>query len=203
MNDIEEKVKALEDLRTRLRAQYKALEDSGRAEVGDFTYGMPAVISWGEKAKVKIGKFCSIGANVQIYLGGNHRNDWCSTYPFNVLLKDVYPGIDGEVAATKGDVIIGNDVWIANNVSIMSGVKIGDGATIANGAVVTKDVPKYTIVGGVPARVRKWKASAAETEKLKWWDWPLEKLAGAIPIIMSGKSIQLIVYSQEYDGRKE
>lgn len=199
MSDIEEKVKALEDLRTRLRAQYKALEDSGRAEVGDFTYGMPAVISWGEEAKVKIGKFCSIGANVQIYLGGNHRNDWCSTYPFNVLLKNVYPGIDGEVAATKGDVIIGNDVWIANNVSIMSGVKIGDGATIANGAVVTKDVPKYTIVGGVPARVRKWKASAAMTEELRWWDWPLEKLAEAIPIIMSKGAEALISFSRNYD----
>ena len=146
LSDTGKKVEALEKLRDRLRLQYEALEQTGLAEVGDFTYGMPKVMSWGEGARVVIGKFCSIGANVQIYLGGNHRNEWCSTYPFNVLLRDVYPGIDGEVAASKGDVIIGNDVWIANNVSIMSGVKIGNGATIANGAIVTRDVPEYTIV---------------------------------------------------------
>lgn len=203
MNDIEKKVKALEELRERLRVKYGALEDSGRAEVGDFTYGFPLVISWGEGAKVKIGKFCSIGANVEIYLGGNHRNEWCSTYPFNVLLKGVYPGIDGEVAATKGDVIIGNDVWIANNVRIMSGVKIGDGATIANGAVVTKDVKAYSIVGGVPASIRSFRATAKMIAWTKWWDWPLEKLAEGIPLLMSNDALKLARYSDMYDGRKE
>ena len=185
--DIQEKVRALEALRDRLRDQYVCFEGS-KVEIGDFTYGFPIVRTWGEAdARLKVGKFCSIGGNVQIYLGGNHHTDWLTTYPFNVLLKEQFPGIDGGVAATKGDVIIGNDVWIANDVTIMSGVTIGDGAVIMNGAVVTKDIPPYSIAGGVPARTKKarMEALSLEVDGIRWWDWPLEKLAEAIPMLMS------------------
>ena len=178
-----DKVQALEALRDRLRDQYACYENS-RVEIGDFTYGFPIVRTWGETARLKIGKFCSIGGNVQIYLGGNHHTDWLTTYPFNVLLKDQYPGIDGEVAATKGDVTIGNDVWIANDVTILSGVTIGDGAVIANGAVVTMDVQPYTLVAGNPAKRKKFMFCAAAAGVLKWWDLPLEKLAKVIPLLM-------------------
>lgn len=185
--DISEKVKALERLRDGLHADYEKVYNPEKVEVGDFTYGFPTVRTWGEDAKLKIGKFCSIGSNVKIYLGGDHRLDWITTYPFNVLLKDQYPGIDNEHAATKGDVIIGNDVWIADNVTIMSGVTIGDGAVIMNGAVVTKDIPPYSIAGGVPARTKKarMEALSLEVDGIRWWDWPLEKLAEAIPMLMS------------------
>lgn len=184
--DIQEKVRALEALRDRLRDHYACFEGS-KVEIGDFTYGFPIVRTWGEDARLKVGKFCSIGGNVQIYLGGNHHTDWLTTYPFNVLLKDQFPGIDGGVAATKGDVTIGNDVWIANDVTIMSGVTIGDGAVIMNGAVVTKDIPPYSIAGGVPARTKKarMEALSLEVDGIRWWDWPLEKLAEAIPMLMS------------------
>ena len=176
-----DKVQALECLREQLRQTY-AKYDPDKVEIGDFTYGDPLVLSWGEEnARLKIGKFCSIGANVQIYLGGNHHTDWITTYPFNVLLKDQYPGIDGEVAATNGDVIIGNDVWIANNVVILSGVTIGDGAVIANGAVVAKDVAPYTIVGGVPAQFIRTRENISGG----WWDLPVGKLAEVIPILLS------------------
>ena len=84
------------------------------------------ILSWGENTKLKIGKFCSIADNVTIFLGGEHRNDWVSTYPFNALLKN-YEHIEGH-PKSKGDVIIGNDVWIGSRVVILSGVKIGDGA---------------------------------------------------------------------------
>lgn len=194
MDDLTKKVRALERLRNNLRADYGRLYNPAKVEIGDFTYGFPIVRSWGEDAKLRIGKFCSIGEHVQIYLGGNHRTDWLTTYPFNVLLKDQYPGIDGECAATKGDVIIGNDVWIANDVMIMSGVTIGDGAVIAAGAVVTKNVRPFAIVGGVPAEFIRYRAQAHNIKNwlgMTWWDWPLEKLAEAIPILMSDNALAL------------
>jgi len=185
-----DKVQALELLRTRLRESYARL-DPERVQIGDFTYGQPLIMTWGEDTKLTIGKFCSIGANVQIYLGGNHHTDWLTTYPFNVLLKDQYPGIDGECAATKGDITIGNDVWIGNNVMIMSGVEIGDGAVIAAGSVVTRDVHACEMVAGNPARQKKilWQKFGAV--EMKWWDWPLEKIAEAVPYLVSDFRIPL------------
>ena len=196
--DTAEKVKALEQLRDLWRERYDLMYQGDKVEIGDFTYGYPIIRTWGENTKLKIGKFCSIGMDVRIYLGGNHRTDWLTTYPFNVLLKDQYPGIDGECAATKGDVTIGNDVWIADNVTIMSGVTIGDGAVIANGAVVTRDIPPYSIAGGVPARTRRARMEALrlEVNGIRWWDWPLEKLVEAIPILMSGENGELNTFDK-------
>ena len=74
---------------------------------------------------------------------------------------------------------IGHDVWIGTNVTILPSVKIGNGAIIAAGAVVTKDIPDYAIVGGVPAKVLKYRFSDDEIKRLnqsKWWEWPDEKI---------------------------
>ena len=123
-----------------------------------------------------------------------------------MLLNDEYAGIDGGVAATKGDITIGNDVWIANDVKIMSGVTIGDGAVIAAGGVVTRDISPYSIAGGVPARFKKARMDALSlaTSGISWWDWPLEKLAEAIPILMSRNEYALKMLDEnwevEHDG---
>ena len=161
-------------------------------EVGDFTYGRPIVLQWDKHTRLKIGKFCSIAANVQIYLGGEHHTDWLTTYPFDVLLGEAE-------TPSKGDVTIGNDVWIGNNVQILSGVTIGDGAVIAAGAVVTKDVDPYTIVGGVPAR----RIKRRQFLKIAWWDWPLEKIAAAVPLLTSDDGYALVVFDIgcENDGQ--
>lgn len=149
-------------------------------DVGVYTYGKPMVLDWGEGAKLKIGKFCSIADDVKIFLGGNHRADWVSTYPFSFLLDDwpeaakVYG-----IPATKGDVIIGNDVWIGYGAIILSGLEIGDGAVIGAGAVVAKSVKPYAIVVGNPAREVKKRFDEKTIERLltiKWWDWPIEKI---------------------------
>ena len=194
-----DKVQALEVLRTRLKEPY-AMLDKNRVQIGDFTYGNPLIMTWGEDTKLTIGKFCSIGANVQIYLGGNHHTDWLTTYPFNVLLNDQYPGIDGEVAATKGDITIGNDVWIANDVKIMSGVTIGDGAVIAAGSVVTKDVMPSTLVVGAPAKQKRILWQKVPAVGMRWWDWPMEKLAEAIPRLMQDTSFNLAEFDMAWEA---
>ncbi len=88
-----------------------------------------------------------------------------------------------------GDIVVGNDVWIGYEAVILSGVTIGDGAVIGTRAVVTKDVPPYTIVGGIPAKpIRKRFDDAVieRLEALRWWDWEEEKIRRAIPAIRSG-----------------
>lgn len=190
-----DKVQALERLRINLRASHAHL-DPARVQIGDFTYGQPLIMTWGENTKLTIGKFCSIGVNVQIMMGGNHHTDWLTTYPLNVLLKEQYPGIDGECAATKGDIVIGNDVWIGNNVTIMSGVTILDGAVIANGSIVTHDVMSCSLVAGNPAREKKILWQKVGPVGMKWWDWPLEELAEAIPILMSKEEGELKMFDR-------
>lgn len=94
----------------------------------------------------------------------------------------------------KGDIIIGNDVWIGYEAVILAGVTIGDGAIIGTRAVVTKDVPPYSIVGGVPAKsIRKRfdDETIVELLRLKWWDWSEEKIAQNIQAIKSGQVEQL------------
>lgn len=150
--------------------------NGSQLEVGAFTYGYRKlrVLTWGEGATLKIGKFCSIASGVEIILGGNHRTDWISTYPFGHIYQDqlVKTAPKGH-PATKGDVTIGNDVWIAGDAKIFSGVSIGDGAVIAACAVVSKDVGAYEVVAGNPAKPIKKRFDDETIEllqQLRWWD---------------------------------
>lgn len=176
-----------------LCAMKAALWATQQIEVGDFTYGKPIVHIWDDKTRLKIGKFCSIAGNVHILLGGEHHTDWLTTYPFNVLLAEAY-GFEENTAKSKGDVIIGNDVWIGENVTILSGVNIGDGAVIAAGAVVTKNVAPFEIVGGVSAYTLGFRSRRFRYGMLEWWNWPLERLVDAIPILQSDDLDALVEY---------
>ena len=99
----------------------------------------------------------------------------------------------------KGDIVIGNDVWIGYEAIIMAGVHIGDGAIIATRTVFTKDIPPYTIVGGIPANPIRKRFSddiIQKLEILKWWDWPIEKIHQKLPYILNGDISNL------FDNRK-
>ena len=120
--------------------------------VGRYTYGKINVYDYGADTRLKIGSFCSIGNNVTFMVGGDHDIYRVSTYPFKKIFGDKQPE-----TKSKGDIIIEDDVWIGNDVYIMSGVKIGRGAVIAAGAVVTREVPAFSVVGGVPAKVIKYR----------------------------------------------
>jgi chloramphenicol O-acetyltransferase type B len=166
--------------------------------VGKYTYGHDAItiFSWGEGVKLIIGKFCSISGGCKIFLGGNHRTDWVTTYPFGHISTHIFNTFDGKGhPATKGDVVIGNDVWIGANVTIMSGVKIGDGAVIANNAHVVKNVEPYSIVGGNPAKLIKLRFEPHVIKRLleiKWWDWNDAKINKHLKILCSGNIMALL-----------
>ena len=157
--------------------------------IGEFSYGAPTVMEWGEGARLSVGKFCSIAEKVVIFLGGNHKTEWVSTYPFSALgeVWNEAKEIKGH-PATKGDVVVGHDVWIGYGVTILSGVSIGHGAVIGAGAVVSKDVAPYSIVAGNPARVVKKRFGESEIEallKICWWDWDVLKIKEFLPLLCS------------------
>lgn len=167
-------------------------------QIGDYSYGIPKVYKWGNDGCLFIGKYCSIANEACIFLGGNHRTDFVTTYPFNAI-REAASHITGH-PATRGDVRIGNDVWLALNCSIYSGVTIGDGAVIAGQSVVTTDIPPYAIAAGNPARVVRYRFSEAQIEELmkaKWWDWPDEEIAQCYELLQSANIDNFIEYCRK------
>lgn len=175
-------------LKQSLHQKYESLFPPSLAEFGDFTYGTPQVLSWGEPSRLIVGKFCSIADHVTIMLGGEHNVDWVTTYPFNALLRS-FSNIQGH-PKTKGDVVVGNDVWIGDGAKILSGVHIGDGCVIGGNALVTKNMPPYSICGGNPAKVIKYRFEPeiiAKLLEIKWWDWAPNLIYQAVPYLQSNE----------------
>ena len=143
--------------------------------------------------RLKIGKFCSVACGAKfLFTSGNHSLRSLSTYTFPIFYEQW--GLDSknirDAWDNKGDIVIGNDVWIGYEAVILSGVTVGDGAVIGTRAVVTKDVPPYTIVGGVPARPIRRRfdpQTIARLEELRWWDWEEERIARNLSAIQSGR----------------
>ena len=130
-----------------------------------------------------IGKYCSLASGIKILLGGEHETKFISTYPFSLWMdRDI---IDHH---TKGNVRIGNDVWIGSDVKILSGVTIGNGAVIAANSVVVGKVEPYSIYGGNPAKLIKYrfdKNTITMLEKIQWWNWSDDLIIEAVPILQS------------------
>lgn len=143
--------------------------------------------------KLKIGKFCSVACGAKfLFTSGNHSLRSLSTYTFPIFYEQwgLDPKNIRDAWDNKGDIVIGNDVWIGYEAVILSGVTVGDGAVIGTRAVVTKDVPPYTIVGGVPARSIRRRfdpQTIARLEELRWWDWEEERIARNLSAIQSGR----------------
>jgi len=192
------KASALKKMRQKpARSAKKFKEAHPSFEIGNHCYGVPIIKFKHPDATLKIGKFCSIAKNVEIYLGGMHRTDWISTYPFHAFFEEAANIAKGEI--TNGNVIIGNDVWLCQNATILSGITIGDGAVIANGAVVTKDVEAYSIVGGNPAKHIRWRFDEVTRLALlesAWWHWPEQEVLSVIDLICSDNINDFLTYAK-------
>ncbi|MCM3338753.1 CatB-related O-acetyltransferase [Paenibacillus sp. MER TA 81-3] len=168
-------------------------------EIGRYTYGYDKL----EFIHVveKIGSFCSI--NRTAYIGANHPVNYISTSPIFYQPKGMVIG-GGELLGVLKDedvpnfyeitnnrkIVVGNDVWIGAYAVILPSIKIGNGAIIAAGAVVNRDVPDYAIVGGVPAKIIRYRFTEEEIKKLneiKWWDWPEEEIIKNARLFMNNK----------------
>ena len=141
-------------------------------EIGDHTR-INGKINIKGTGKVMIAKYCAIGADTKII------SDMHAINRAAIQVKFYFRNFDKSLLHSKGDVRIGNDVWIGDSAIILSGVTVGDGSVIGAGAVVTKDVPPYTVVAGIPAKPLKRRFPDHVTQELleiKWWDWPEKKI---------------------------
>ena len=150
--------------------------------LGDYSY----IMEDGQVLFATIGKFCSIASNVRIH-APNHPSWRVSQHHFTYRSDDYFAGEtrDDEIFAWRKEnaVTVGHDVWIGHGATITAGVTVGTGAVIAAGAVVTRPVPAYAIVGGVPARHIKPRFPPDVSDRmlaLAWWDWPHDRLRAAL-----------------------
>jgi len=172
-------------------------------EYGEGTYGDLALLWKAPHLRCVVGKYCSIAQGATAMLASEHRADWVTTYPFSAF---GWYDNSAPVAVGKGDIVIGNDVWLGWQCLVLSGVKIGHGAVVGARAVVTKDVPPYAVVGGVPARVIKMRFPPPVIERLLrvcWWDWPQEKLRTFMPLLQGDDSMERFLIAAESDAQTE
>lgn len=130
--------------------------------------------------RLTIGRFCAIAMGVQFIMNAaNHPMTGLSTYPFSIFGNGWEDPDEDWRAGLRGDTVIGNDVWIGMGATIMPGVTVGDGAIIGTRAVVASDVPAYGVAVGAPARTIRQRFDPDTIERLlriKWWNWPAEKI---------------------------
>ncbi|MBT8765768.1 CatB-related O-acetyltransferase [Metapseudomonas boanensis] len=154
------------------------------SEVSNSSFGRFTRISGGSVTNSKIGSFCAISKGAIVGGGGDHPLDQISFHSiFYMSSKVQHPKIqftEKQLYDDKlKDVIVENDVWIGSNSVVKSGVKVGTGAVVGNSSLVVKDVPPYAIVGGVPARVIKFRHSdelISELLRSQWWNWSIPQL---------------------------
>jgi len=159
------------------------------SKIGDYTY-IAGTEAGGISSHIwdtEIGKFCSLSHNLE-FLSNGHLTNLVTTYPFYSLTNSPLHKKHSKADSTKKPIKVGNDVWIGANVTILGGVTIGDGSIVGAGSVVTKDVEPYSVVCGVPAKLKRYrfnKTMINKLEKIRWWNWSEEKIIKENKLLLS------------------
>ena len=169
----------------------KNVVDISLIDVGNYTYGdLDVLASPKMDVKLKIGCFCSIASDVKFFLSGNHEMNAISTFPFDVRIRGGMP-----VGLSNGNIIVGDDVWFGQRAMIMSGVNIGQGAVIGAGAIVANDIPPYAVVGGVPAKIIRYRFSEdiiQELLKIDYSKWDVQFIESHISELSTPVNVENI-----------
>lgn len=183
---------------------HRAIELRGR-----YNYGLEyiKIYDWNKEDRVVIGSFNSISL-VECLLGGNHRTDWLTTYPFGHMYRKKFPngrvhGLEGQ-PTSKGNIVIKNDAWIGFGSTVLSGVTIGNGSVLAARCVVTKDVPDYAVVGGNPARILKYRFEQRMIDlllEIAWWDEDDAIIDAIVPTLQSIATFEDVLNLRDQIGR--
>lgn len=167
---------------------YKDLPDRyPQYKIGRGCYGPLEIEVFGDSVNLEIGAFCSFARGVKVLMGGDHRKDWITTYPFD--RKYFFDASLPHSTFAKGNIIIGNDVWVGTDVLILSGANIGNGVIIAAKSLVKGQLEPYGIYAGSPARLigKRFEDNIiSELEKIAWWSWTDEKIKENSDILLSG-----------------
>lgn len=183
-------------------ARLRAGEKQGRVTMGPHSRlnGIPMIrLLPHDDTRLTIGDYSSIAEDAYVIVGGGHPITTVTTYPHRILFGMEGAGEDGFPRKTA-DSFIGSDVYLNHGVIVHGGIRIGHGACIGSGAVITKDVPDYAVVGGVPAKVIRYRFSPEQIEALleiAWWDWPEDEVRAAVPLLASEDIDGFIAYARE------
>jgi acetyltransferase-like isoleucine patch superfamily enzyme len=159
---------------------------------GRHSYGLGNFVlhSWDDSTRLHIGSFCSIARNVQVLLGGEHRTDWLTTYPFGHIHSSTFPNgaVHGRSGhpASRGDVTVSDDVWVGRDAILLSGTTLAEGVVLGAGSVIKGLTKPYGIYAGNPARLVRMRFEDEIIElllRLRWWDLDDQGVDAIIPIL--------------------